>query len=47
MNSLSGVLLALLGVALISRLAEGGWSGTGGVADWLRAKFLGKPVGAA
>ena len=42
MNRLATLLLLLLGVALVSRLAEGGWSGRRGVRDWLRAKFLGK-----
>jgi hypothetical protein len=41
-NRFAPLLLMLLGVALVARLAEGGWSGRGGVQDWLRAKFLGK-----
>jgi hypothetical protein len=45
-NQLARLLLLLLGVALVARLAEGGWSGRGGVQDWLRAKFLGKTAAA-
>jgi hypothetical protein len=41
-EELAGLFLLALLAAIFIRLVKGGWSGHGGVTDWLRAKALGQ-----
>jgi hypothetical protein len=41
MESLAAVLLTALVIALLIAYSKGGLSGTHGVGEWLKAKFLG------
>lgn len=43
MDELAVVLLGLIGAGLLIALINGGWTGPGGVTDWVSAKFRGKP----
>lgn len=45
MDELAGVILAIIAAGLLLALIKGGWTGPGGVTDWLHAKFLGRPAG--
>lgn len=41
-DELAGILLMILGAAVLIALVNGGWTGKGGVTDLLSAKFLGR-----
>lgn len=43
MEELSKILLAIIAAGILIALANGGWTGPGGVKDWWKAKFLGQP----
>lgn len=41
MESIARLIVLLLAIAIVLALVRGGWSGHGGVLEWLKLKFIG------